>query len=148
MRVYQDPCGEWAANQGRQRKLVQRHMPKRLAAGLEGPFFHPEYVAPTWFLDGGDLRVMTTVEKKADGSVWYHVSVVPQDKEPRTATYAEMARVRLAMFKPSATVISVFPPLEEHVSDHDYSLHLWSRCTKGRWLPDLREMTPEGSLSV
>ena len=144
--VFKNPIGEHIPSQGRQLKKVRRYMPPPVE-GLRGPFFRPEYAASNWFFDS--MHILATVERKDDEREWYHVSVrIQGEDEPRLPTYGEMAQIRDLMFKESATVVQVFPPRSEHVSDHDYVLHLWSRMGKGRILPDLRGLDDIGNLSI
>lgn len=66
---------------------------------------------------------------------WLHVSVSTPERCP---TYDELTEVRRRFFRPTDTVLHVWPPIDEHYSLHPYCLHLWARLDGGREIPDLR----------
>ena len=80
------------------------------------------------------MVVMATIAKEKDDKFWMHVSMSYKDHLP---SYAEMKFVKDVFIGEDRTAIQVFPKKEEHVSIHDYCLHLWF-CLDGDIVPDFR----------
>jgi hypothetical protein len=105
---------------------------------LTGPIIERHAGPPTWRM--GELLILATVQPSfEDGSEWYHVSYSFAD---RTPTHEDTCLVRRAMFRPTALVVAIFPPVDEYVNLHPHCLHLWQRLTGDRLIPDLRIPDP------
>ena len=71
----------------------------------------------------------------ADSELWLHVSVSRPDRPP---TYDELTDARNQLFRPTDTVLHVWPPRDEHFNLHPHCLHLWTPMNGRRPVPDLR----------
>lgn len=60
----------------------------------------------------------------SDGFEWDHVSVTIKGKN-RCPTWLEMDWIKQQFFEEEETVVQFHPAKSEHISDHDYCLHLW-----------------------
>lgn len=128
----------------REAKEVQRQQLQRVRPllgcwrnYLAGPYLQG-IGGPSW--RAGDLLILATVQPAVDESEWYHVSYSRQDRIP---THEDTLLVRRTMFKPDALAIAVYPPVDEYVNAHPYTLHLWQRLAPaGRLVPDLRMHDP------
>lgn len=71
--------------------------------------------------DGVQLRVIAS-----SGGGWDHVSVHAFSKgTPHIPTYNEMCWVKRRFFKASETAMQLHVAERDHISNHDYTLHLW-----------------------
>jgi hypothetical protein len=71
----------------------------------------------------------------SDGEGWEHLSVtirklISERKRllklvERTPTWSEMCWLKDMFWSPEECVVQFHPPAVEHVSNHDYCLHLW-----------------------
>ncbi len=66
----------------------------------------------------------------SDGMGWDHVSVVPVNARTyrpiyRVATWEEMAFVKHLFFEDAECAVEYHPPKSDHISAHNYCLHLW-----------------------
>lgn len=77
---------------------------------LGGCFIIPRY--------GVELRVIA-----GSGDGWDHVSV--STNLPRTPSWAEMEHVKRLFFEDHETAMQLHVPPADHLSHHDYVLHLW-----------------------
>lgn len=100
-------------------RLIRRHLPLVRAPLLVGPIRHPDVIPPIFTL--GPLRILASVDPAMDGT-WYHVSFSLPDRIP---SYEDMLAVRRTMFRPDVTVLQIFPPADQHVNEHPFTLHLW-----------------------
>lgn len=113
------------------------------ARGLRNTYLTELHGAPMLCAMVGPVRCILSIDH-ADGREWFHVSASgpgPRGK-PRLPTWAELAQVRAALFKPDAVVVQVFPPEAEWYTAAEV-LHLWQRIGADRLIPDLRK---EGAL--
>lgn len=60
----------------------------------------------------------------SNGSGWEHVSISIPTID-RCPTWEEMCFVKSLFWDDEDTVVQFHPPKKEHVSYHDYCLHLW-----------------------
>ncbi|MFQ3618047.1 MAG: hypothetical protein SNJ57_13145 [Cyanobacteriota bacterium] len=81
------------------------------------------------------FNVFSSVRIEDDNQCWQHVSFTRLDS--KMPTYADLVFIKETFF-PDRWAIQVFPKMEEHVSDHDRCLHLWS-CLEHNVLPDFRK---------
>lgn len=81
------------------------------------------------------FNVFSSVRIEDDNCCWQHVSFTRLDG--KMPTYADLVFIKETFF-PDGWAIQVFPRAEEHVSDHDRCLHLWS-CLEHDVLPDFRK---------
>lgn len=72
-----------------------------------------------------------------DHKRWLHVSFSHAKKLP---SYEETTLVKRLFIGEGRKALAVFPPSSEHISTHDYCLHLWC-CLDGDGLPDFRRGT-------
>ena len=120
------------------RDLFRRHRPELLVprrGRWEGPLWHDR--CPGAVFQRGPLSVIaspwdTTGE---DADLWLHVSV---SHRVRTPTYEELTDARDTLFRPTDTVLHVWPPRSEHFNLHPNCLHLWTPMDGSRPIPDLR----------
>jgi hypothetical protein len=57
------------------------------------------------------------------GRGWEHLSISCSLKD--TPTWAEMEQVKRMFFKEDETVMQLHVPTDEHISNHNFTLHLW-----------------------
>lgn len=81
------------------------------------------------------FNVFSSVRIEDDNCCWYHVSFTRLDG--KMPTYPDLVFIKETFF-PDRWAIQVFPKPEQHVSDHDRCLHLWS-CLEHDVLPDFRK---------
>lgn len=55
---------------------------------------------------------------------WDHVSISVLGEE-RTPTWTEMDAIKRKFFEDTETAMQLHPPIEDHISIHPYTLHLW-----------------------
>lgn len=67
-----------------------------------------------------DSKPMKIIASNADG--WDHVSV---SREKRCPNWPEMSQIRRIFFRDSETVMQLHVPLDEHINNNPYCLHLW-----------------------
>lgn len=72
-------------------------------------------------IDGNVMRVIAS-----SGGGWEHVSV---SRKNRCPNWPEMSRIRDLFFRDDETVVEYHVPKSDHVSVHDYCLHLWRPTT-------------------
>ena len=58
----------------------------------------------------------------SSGMGWDHVSVSRRNRCPN---WTEMDHVKRLFFRADETTMQLHVPVEEHISRHDYCLHLW-----------------------
>lgn len=83
-----------------------------------------------WAGDGtcGAFQIRTPDSKRSlriiasSGEGWDHVSV---SKEKKCPTWPEMEFIKRLFFKDDETVMQLHVPIEAHINDHPYCLHLW-----------------------
>ena len=64
-------------------------------------------------------------------------------------SYAEMKLVKATFIGDETDAVEYYPRVSEHVNDHPYVRHLWSRVDGLRILPDMRQFEPAwGKLSI
>ena len=73
-------------------------------------------------LTPGGLKIIATVDE-IDGREWLHASV---SRKSRVPTYDDLCIVKQALVGPDAVAYQMFPKKTEHVSNHDFCLHLWA----------------------
>lgn len=74
-----------------------------------------------WATPGG-LRVLASVDE-IGGAEWLHISA---SRRSRVPDYKDLQLVQRALIKFDAPSYQVFPRVAEHVSNHDFCLHLWT----------------------
>lgn len=84
-----------------------------------GAFFVPRK-------DGAPLKVIVS-----DGMGWDHVSV---SLPTRCPTWSEMERIKRIFFHDDETAMQLHIPPSDHISNHDFCLHLW-RPNNGDEIP-------------
>ncbi len=94
-------------------------------AGSIGDEHNGFYAIP---IKGVRFRVLAS-----NGGGFEHVSVSPWFKK-RTPSWEEMSAVRDLFFEPHEVCYELHVARADHVSFHDYTLHLW-RCTDCREVP-------------
>ena len=67
-----------------------------------------------------------------EGRDWFHASIAWVDRDP---IYAEMARLKRAVWGDSGWAVMVFAAGAEHVNIHEHALHLWGRADGRPFLP-------------
>jgi len=80
----------------------------------------------------------------SDALGWEHLSVSMQKQinnrqrkaVERTPTWAEMCFLKDVFWNPEEAVIQIHPPLSDHISNHNYCLHLWRAKDQVQPLPD------------
>jgi len=77
--------------------------------GNAGQFFVP--------CNGSILTVVCS-----DGEGWDHVSVSTPERCPR---WEEMEYIKRMFFLPNEVAMQLHVPVEDHISNHDYCLHIW-----------------------
>lgn len=82
------------------------------------------------------LMVIMTGMVERDGKRWLHVSF---SRPNRTPSYADLVLVKERFIGADLQAITVHPRAAEHVSLHNYCLHLWC-CLDGDGLPDFRHI--------
>lgn len=81
--------------------------------------WHPD--AKAWATPGG-LRVLASIDE-ISGAEWLHISI---SRKSRVPDYGDLVLVRRQLVEPEKPSYQVFPAQAEHVSNHDYCLHLWT----------------------
>ncbi len=133
-------------DQAATRKAVLAVLPKskRRTSRWSGPQAFDRVLQPAW--SRGRYRVLASVEVKTDGHRWLHVSVSLAGAR-KLPDYAVLGEIRECFFPADRHVIHVWPPHEEHVSDHEV-LHLWARIEGPALIPDLRVTDLDGRAGV
>jgi hypothetical protein len=80
------------------------------------------------------LQVICSSDIEGDGHPWLHVSV---SRKMQLPDYQDLCQVKKAFVGKRAKALMVFAPEDEHINDHPYCLHLFSRLD-GDSLPDFR----------
>lgn len=80
----------------------------------------------------GKGSVIVSVAPQQDGNEWIHASMAFPARVP---TYDELKALHAAVFG-NGWAYQVFAPPSDHVSIHDYALHLWGRLDGKPGLPD------------
>jgi hypothetical protein len=83
----------------------------------------------------GQWGVIVTCAEQADGSEWLHASIAGAGEMP---SYEQLAQLHRAVFGAAGWSYQVFAPRAEHISIHDYALHLWGRLDGRGVLPNFR----------
>jgi hypothetical protein len=78
------------------------------------------------------LAALVSVLVEQDGEQWLHVSISRPDRMP---TYTDLVMAKRDLVGRFRKAIQVFAPESEHVSVHNYCLHLWC-CLTADPLPD------------
>lgn len=94
-------------------------------------------LAGVWLRNTNGLRVYITWCIELDGKRWLHVSLSRASTLP---TYDDMCFVKKALIGRDKTAYQLFVPEREHISTHDFCLHLW-HCVDGDPLPDFTKGT-------
>lgn len=81
----------------------------------------------------GQLTVIWSTHVELDGRDWLHVSA---SRPMHMPSYLDMKFVKKIFVGPERFAYSVWAPDAEHVSIHDYCLHLWAPLTGEPPLPD------------
>lgn len=68
-------------------------------------------------IDGGELRIIAS---NAEG--WDHVSV---SRANRCPNWPEMEQVKRLFFRDDEVAMQLHVPPKDHISVHDYCLHIW-----------------------
>jgi hypothetical protein len=71
-----------------------------------------------------------------DGAEWIHASIAFTREMP---SYEDLAALKEATFGPDRWAYQVFAVASEHVSIHNFALHLWGRADGKPALPDFTE---------
>lgn len=82
---------------------------------------------------GSDLTVIWSIAVELDHRPWLHVSAARQTRMP---SYLDMVRVKEIFVGPDRFAYSVWAPRSEHISIHNYCLHLWAPLDGDPPLPD------------
>ena len=91
-----------------------------LAAYIPGSAVVYEYRRAA--LTGSRLLLLLSGEIHTEGEQWLHASF---SYPARIPSYDDVYEVRRLFFPSDKTVLQIFPPREEHVNLHPYTLHLW-----------------------
>lgn len=94
-------------------RITKGHMRSTADYGNNGAFIIP-----------GPERAKLFCIVSAEGG-WDHVSVSVMKKPDRCPTWAEMCFVKDLFWPPEEAVVQFHPPKSQHVSFHDWTLHLW-----------------------
>jgi hypothetical protein len=86
---------------------------------------------------GGKRLLCLSAGVEADERRWLHLSMSYPDHVP---DYAELCWAKNWFLGKDRLAIQVFPPRSEHVSDHDFTLHLWASLDPLP-LPDFRKFS-------
>lgn len=81
------------------------------------------FIIPHPKIYGYEFRV-----KASDGMGWEHVSITlgaKHRKVERCPTWQEMCYIKETFWDEFDTVLQYHPPKSDHISMHDYCLHLW-----------------------
>lgn len=102
--------------------------------GIAGPVpFGPSGVVVTLMLpSGGHAGSIIVTQATHEGAEWLHASVAFDGEMP---AYEDLTALKDAVFGPEREAYQVFPPAAEHVSIHDFALHLWGRADGRGVLP-------------
>lgn len=73
-----------------------------------------------WVPSPTDHRLMRVIASGGEG--WDHVSV---SRANRCPNWPEMDHVKRLFFRDDETVMQLHVPSSDHISYHDYCLHLW-----------------------
>lgn len=112
--------------------------PLRRAFGRDR-WFAPEQFGPDgWRMVRKDLRssVIVSVGRFHDdpeGVEWVHASIARANELP---AYEDLLTLRTAVWGETGYAFQVFAPPSDHISIHDYALHLWGRLDGKRIHPD------------
>ena len=68
-----------------------------------------------------------------DGAEWIHASIAREGHMP---SYADLVRLKEAVFGPDRYAFQVFPPASQHVNIHARALHIWGRADGASPLPE------------
>ena len=101
------------------------------------------YGARGWASRGG-LLVMMTADVMSDDGRWLHLSASRASHVP---TYADLCEVKALFFGPEREALHKFAKRSEHVNDHPYVIHLWSRLDADA-TPDFRVREVDGRASL
>jgi hypothetical protein len=93
--------------------------------GMNGAFY---VTAPT----GASLKIIASDANDPESCGWEHVSVSLHNRCPN---WPEMCWVKNLFWEPHETVIQFHVPEADHISIHDYCLHLWRDTRNGHALP-------------
>lgn len=118
-------------------KRLMRTLRERLCEfhlGLLEPF-GPAGLRVVLRAPGGTDPVGSVIVSQADhdGVEWIHASIAFAREMP---TYDNLVALKAAVFGPDRWAYQVFAVDSEHVSIHDFALHLWGRADGERALPD------------
>lgn len=95
---------------------------RMVEAGLDGQI---------WMM--GELKVIWSVAVELDGAPWLHVSA---SRPTRIPSYLDMTYIKDTFVGTERFAYSVWAPRAEHISIHDYCLHLWCKLDGPPPLPD------------
>lgn len=90
-----------------------------------------------WSMVSNDRRwgVIVTCAWQADGQEWLHASIAGAGELP---SYEQLYLLHRAVYGTQGWSYQVFAPRREHISIHDYALHLWGRLDGSGALPNFR----------
>lgn len=88
----------------------------------------------------GNIQVMFTVQKYAE-KIWLHVSAVGRTGPDKwyLPSYEELKRVKTDFIGDDKWAYQVFSPKRDHISFHDYVLHLYALLDGSPLLPDFTQ---------
>lgn len=81
--------------------------------------------------------IVTTSDVPGDPHEWTHASISWTDRLP---TYAELCRLKEAVWGGDGYAYQVFAPASEHVNIHEFALHLWGRADGAPVLPEFTRL--------
>jgi hypothetical protein len=90
-----------------------------------------------WSMVSTDRRwgVIVTCADHDGRQEWLHASIAGSEELP---SYEQLALLHRAVWGTKGWSYQVFAPRAEHISIHDYALHLWGRLDGALALPNFR----------
>ena len=89
----------------------------------------PEPFGPDgWYMQrfNREQTLIVTAADHEDGKEWWHASIA--SAVGRMPTYDDLALVHRAVWGGTGYAFQVFAPGAEHISIHDFALHLWGHA--------------------
>lgn len=87
-----------------------------------------------------DLRVLRSLSKTRDGSMWIHVSVSRPDRIPN---WAELSKVKDEFIGVNREAYQVLAAKKDHVNVMEFCLHLWAPVDGVRRVANLHDLVEE-----
>lgn len=84
-------------------------------------------------VSAGRFGGIFVTQAEHDGAEWLHASISFTDQMP---VYDDLVLLHRAVFGRRRFAYQMFVPAAQHVSIHDYALHLWGRADGKNVLPD------------